>query len=88
MGYMNKHHSDVLRSFAETFSELGKEKARRNAWSGGSYKIESAKLVDIDVNEMELEVTVLQRGKKQKVECVRVDLGAYCIKDMNCIFSR
>ena len=69
MGYMNKHHSDVLRSFAETFSELGKEKARRNAWSGGSYKIESAKLVDIDVNEMELEVTVYNEGKTKSGMC-------------------
>jgi hypothetical protein len=76
MGYLNKHHTDVLISFAETFSELGKEKANRNAWSGGSYKIESAKIVEINSDDMELEVTVQERGKNPKVERVKVDLGA------------
>jgi hypothetical protein len=80
MGYLNKHHTDVLVSFAETFSELGKEKANRNAWSGGSYMIERAEIVEINSEGMELEVTVQERGKNPKVERVKVDLGAsYCL---------
>lgn len=74
MGYLNKHHSDVLLSFAETLSELGKEKARLNAWSGGACKILSAKIVDINSDDMELEVEV-QKRKKETVENVKVDLG-------------
>mmetsp|Transcript_22374 Transcript_22374/g.52730 ORF Transcript_22374/g.52730 Transcript_22374/m.52730 type:complete len:625 (+) Transcript_22374:1626-3500(+) len=65
LGYLNKHHSDLLVSFAETFSELGKEKAKRNAWSGGSYTIQHASLVDIDTSKLVLDVIVEQRNQKQ-----------------------
>mmetsp|Transcript_22378 Transcript_22378/g.52748 ORF Transcript_22378/g.52748 Transcript_22378/m.52748 type:complete len:614 (+) Transcript_22378:1626-3467(+) len=65
LGYLNKHHSDLLVSFAETFSELGKEKAKRNAWSGGSYTIQHATIVDIDTSKLVLDVIVEQRNQKQ-----------------------
>ena len=66
LGYLNKHHSDLLVSFVETFSELGKEKAKRNAWSGGSYTIQQATIVDIDTSQLVLDVVVEQRNQKPK----------------------
>ena len=42
LGYLNKHHRIFLTKLAETFSELGVEKAKKNAWSGGSYTVSSA----------------------------------------------
>lgn len=48
IGYMNKHHRDVLKSFAQVFSPLGAIQVKKNAFSGGSYEIEDAKLVGID----------------------------------------
>jgi adenylate kinase len=52
-------------SFAETFSVLGKEKAKRNAWSGGSYKITEATIVDIDTERMSLDVVVETRNERK-----------------------
>ncbi|KAG7371850.1 DUF1995 domain containing protein [Nitzschia inconspicua] len=75
-GYLNKHHSDVLTAITETFSRLGEIKSKRNSWSGGSYRIESAKLVDINTHSMELDVTVQERSKEVQVERVTVDLDA------------
>lgn len=75
MGYLNKHETNVLLAFAEIFSELGKLKAKKNAWSGESYNLEHAKIVDIDTEKMVLEVTVQERSKPSKVETVSIDLG-------------
>jgi hypothetical protein len=75
LGYLNKHHTDVLVAIADTFSELGVEKAKKNAWSGGSYKIESAKIVDINTEKMELDVSIQERGKDLREERVEVELG-------------
>ena len=75
MGYLNKHHGTVLRAFAETFSELGQEQIKRNAWSGDSYQIEAATIVGLDSDQIELDVTVQERGKEKRMECVKVDLG-------------
>ena len=47
MGYMNKHHRKELTNFAIAFTPLGIEQMKKNAFSGGSYKITDAKLVDI-----------------------------------------
>ena len=80
MGYLNKHHTDVLTAFAETFSELGALQTKRNSYSGGSYKIVAAKIVSIDypTKQMELEVTVNERGKKEPtIQQVPVSLGKY-----------
>jgi hypothetical protein len=74
MGYINKHHPDVLKAFAESFSELGKIKAKKNAWTGGSYEIDCAKITNIDTKEMELEVTVVER-QATYTETVKFDLG-------------
>lgn len=76
-GYLNKHHGDVLGAIAETFSRLGEVKAKRNSWSGGSYKIDSAKIVDIiGTQSIVLDVMVQERNKKEaEVERVTVDLG-------------
>jgi hypothetical protein len=75
LGYLNKHEGDVLLAVAETFSELGKIKAKKNGWSGGSYKLEEAKIVDINPQRMELDVTVEERSKPKAVERVTIDLG-------------
>ena len=77
-GYLNKHHSDVILKFAETFSELGTQKAKKNAWSGGSYVLESAKLVDIDPEgtTMKLEATIKERKSEPRQETVSVALDA------------
>jgi hypothetical protein len=76
MGYLNKHHGDTLRAFAETFSELGVEQAKRNAWSGGSYTIQASKMVNINVHQFELEVSIQLRNKKEPtIQRVVVDLG-------------
>jgi hypothetical protein len=75
MGYLNKHHGNVLRAFAETFSELGQEQIKRNAWSGGSYQIEAATIIGLDSDQIELDVMVQERGKDKKTERVKFDLG-------------
>ena len=75
LGYLNKHHSDVLTKFAETFSELGIEKAKKNAWSGNAYSILSAKIVGIDTKSFQLEVEVKQRREGTITKEVEVDLG-------------
>jgi hypothetical protein len=74
-GYLNKHHRDVLVAFAETLSSLGEIKSKRNSWSGGSYKIESATLVDINTLYFTLEVGVKERNKDVQLERVTVNLG-------------
>ncbi|KAL3904748.1 MAG: hypothetical protein SGILL_009948, partial [Bacillariaceae sp.] len=76
LGYLNKHHRDVLGSFAEIFSELGEVKARKNSWSGGTYKIEEAKITDINTQSMTLEVSINERNKDLQLETVTVDLDA------------
>jgi hypothetical protein len=75
LGYLNKHHRDVLAAFAETFSRLGQVKSQKNSWSGGSYNIEAAKIVHIDTETMELEVSVKERNKDVQLEKVSVELG-------------
>lgn len=79
MGYLNKHHGDLLRIFAEAFSPIGQEMAKANAWSGGSYTIEAAEIVRIDREDIELNVTVRTRDEDQRSEQVRFPLNAYPI---------
>ncbi|CAJ1952885.1 unnamed protein product [Cylindrotheca closterium] len=76
-GYLNKHHTDFIIAVVETFSELGAIKSKKNAWSGGSYVIADAKLVDIDPEgtTLEIEASIKER-KNSKVERVSVDLNA------------
>ncbi len=83
LGYLNKHHSKVLTKFAETFSELGIEKAKKNAWSGNAYSILSAKIVGIDTRSFQLEVEVKERREGTITKTVEVDLGECLIPISN-----
>jgi hypothetical protein len=74
-GYLNKHHTDLLAAIAESLSPLGEIKSKRNSWSGGSYNIELAKLMDINTQFLTLEVKVQERNKDVQVERVAVNLG-------------
>ena len=64
LGYLNKHHKDVLAEFAKAFSDVGTAMAKANAFSGGSFVIESSKIVSIDTDSLELKVSIDRRGKK------------------------
>jgi len=76
-GYLNKHHGDFIAALAETFSELGAIKAKKNAWSGGSYMITGATLADIDPEGTTLQIDAsIQERQNSKVERVSVDLNA------------
>ncbi len=75
LGYLNKHHEDLLVKLAETFSELGVKKKKANSWSGGSYEILSAKITGIDTKSLTLEVEINQRRGGAMAETVEVDLG-------------
>jgi hypothetical protein len=75
-GYMNKHHSDVLRAWAEAFSSLGTEMAKANVMSGGSFRIESAELTNIiDLKEVQLEVVVQRRNKPKEARAVSFSIN-------------
>ena len=77
LGYLNKHHEDLLTEFAKAFSPVGTEMAKANAWSGGSYVIERTEITAINTEELTLKVTAQLRGKKEvKVETVSVQLDA------------
>ena len=81
IGYLNKHHGDLLTSFAIAFSELGAEMAKRNRYSGGSYKILDATLIEVSPDTISLDVTVKEREKKEpSVERVECSLDATVVK--------
>ena len=80
-GYLNKHHKDLLTSFATAFTELGVEQVKKNRWSGGSFKITEAELVDVSGDAIALDVTVKERNEKEpRVERVECSLDAEVIK--------
>ena len=79
-GYLNKHHADVLQKFALEFSELGQVRRQKNAWSGDSYKIESAELQSIDLHKLTLGVTIQERNKDPYVQVVELDLDAQLLR--------
>jgi hypothetical protein len=66
-------------ALVEHFSELGKIKAKKNGWSGGSYVLESATVIDINPYSMQLDVNVQERSRPPVVERVTIELGAYMI---------
>lgn len=77
LGYLNKHHADLLKAFAEAFSPLGAEMAQANTWSGGSFVIAEASIVGLDQRSgVALEVLVKRRGKEDVKEMVEFDLNA------------
>eukprot|EP00545_Synedropsis_sp_CCMP1620_P002602 CAMPEP_0119011794 /NCGR_PEP_ID=MMETSP1176-20130426/5886_1 /TAXON_ID=265551 /ORGANISM="Synedropsis recta cf, Strain CCMP1620" /LENGTH=488 /DNA_ID=CAMNT_0006964661 /DNA_START=54 /DNA_END=1520 /DNA_ORIENTATION=+ len=76
-GYLNKHHSDVLCLFAEAFSDLGVQKAERNGFSGGSYKIVNSQVTNVSSQSLDLEVTIEDRDEKEPlIEKVTIPLDA------------
>ena len=79
LGYLNKHEGDAMLALVEHFSELGKIKAKKNGWSGGSYVLESATVIDINPHSMQLDVNVQERSKPPVVERVTIELGTYII---------
>jgi len=81
IGYLNKHHAQLLQEFAATFSDLGKEMANANTMSGGSFAIQQTRLVDLqyhrnEASELVLEVTVQRRGRDEEQRTVTVPLDA------------
>lgn len=81
MGYLNKHHSDLLTDFAAVFTDIGEEKAKRNAFSGGSFQIQGAEIVGLDAESIDLDVTVKVRSEPEpKVERVAMKLDVDPIK--------
>jgi len=80
-GYLNKHHADLLTSFATAFTELGVKQVKKNRWSGGSFRIAEAELVDVSGDAITLDVTVKERNEKEpRVERVQCSLDAEVIK--------
>jgi hypothetical protein len=79
LGYLNKHEGDAMLALVEHFSELGKIKAKKNGWSGGSYVLESATVIDINPYSMQLDVNVQERSKPPVVERVTIALGTYSV---------
>ncbi len=65
MGYRNKDHSDMLTTFAYVYTALGKEAVKCNKFSGGSFKIIGAKIVDINLEKLKLEVTIKDCNKSE-----------------------
>lgn len=74
VGYLNKHHGDLLKSWAEAFSPLGAEMAKANAWSGGSFTIRQATIVKLDTATAELSVKCAIRKKPDRIEAVQFSL--------------
>lgn len=76
-GYLNKHHSDVLCLFAEAYSDIGVQKNKRNAFSGGAYKIQDAEVTKVSADSMELDVTINDRSQKEPaIEKISIPLDA------------
>ena len=76
-GYLNKHHGDLLVAFAKVFTSLGHEEARRNAFSGGSYRIRKARVTNLprQGNKLGLEVTITIRSQGDSIENVEMFFG-------------
>ncbi len=77
IGYLNKHHRDVLTNFAIAFTPLGTTQKQKNAMSGGSYTIEDASIVGVHNDHVELDVKVQIRGEKEpRIEREKISLDA------------
>eukprot|EP00978_Attheya_sp_CCMP212_P006569 scaffold15258_cov49-Attheya_sp.AAC.5 len=80
MGYLNKHHGNLLAAFASAFTELGTIQSKKNAFTGGSYKIEDSTIVDFDPDSITMDVTVKIRSKEPTTERVTFPLDAYPVE--------
>lgn len=87
LGYLNKHHEDVLLKMAQVFSPLGAEMAKANSWSGGSFSMVGATITNIDSSEIELQVEVKRRSKPDSVETVQFSLNADPISQKKRLFE-
>jgi len=86
LGYLNKHHEDLLISVSDAFSSIGSQKAKENSWRGGSFSIESAKILHIDSAKMKLEVQT-SKLEKREVQEVVVELDAQPVKERSRVFQ-
>jgi adenylate kinase len=76
-GYLQKHHADFLVDLVKALSPVGVEMAKANAWSGGSFVIESVQLKDIGISKMTLDAQVFQRrNEKRSTRTITIDLNA------------
>ena len=63
MGYINQHHSDLLTEFTLAFTELGPLTRRKNAFSGGSFSVKDARMIDVSRDSFVVEVDIHERNK-------------------------
>lgn len=64
-GYLNTNHPNLVQQFAQAFSDLGREIAKANAWSGGSMTLEDAQMIDITSQEITLNTKCRVRNQAQ-----------------------
>ena len=78
MGYINQHHRSTFNiPMVTTFSPVGIEMAKANVWSGGSYMIVDAVLVDVSViRGMEWNVTIQRRSSLPQHQLVHMSVDA------------
>jgi hypothetical protein len=92
MGYMNKHHTSFNIAVVQTFSAIGTEISKANAWSGGSYIIQNATFSDISLhqNYMIFNVTIRRRSQSFLPEYrhVQISLDADPIRPVSSSSSR
>jgi hypothetical protein len=75
-GYLNKHHGDLLQAWAQAFSNIGTEMAKANVCSGGSFVIQSAVLIHVDIETIKLQVTCQIRGQEDRDRRVQFGCGS------------
>ena len=78
MGYINQHHRSTFNiPMVTTFSPVGIEMAKANVWSGGSYTIVDAVLVNVSViRGMEWNVTIQRRSSVPQHQLVHMSVDA------------
>ena len=76
MGYLNKHHSDLMVEFVNAFTEVGAVSRKRNAFSRGSFVVSSAKLIDVSLDSFEVEAEIKERNKAVEIKKVEIDFDA------------
>lgn len=88
MGYINKHHSDILKKLCLTFTPIGSIQKQKNAFSGGSYVLHEAKLIDIDLQKLVLKITVKKRNNEEEIQTVDLPLDSNPIKEMTYLYKK
>jgi adenylate kinase len=64
-GYLNKHHSDLLKDWARAFTDLGTEMSRTNGMTGGTFVLVQAAVEHVNVSNMLIKVTCQIRAKER-----------------------